>query len=142
MRTMAALLTQVGHPLQVSEVELEPPRRDEVLVRLRASSICRSDLSLIKGVWLAPLPMVLGHEGAGVIEAVGPGVDPARVGEHVVLTFAPACGRCRLCLAGRVNLCAETAAGFETGLLRDGTTRISWAGQESGQAGRVVLDLS
>ena len=83
MRTTAALLTQVGQPLQVSEVELEPPRRDEVLVRLRASGICRSDLSLIKGVWPAPLPMVLGHEGAGVIEAVGPGVDPARVGEHV-----------------------------------------------------------
>lgn len=128
MRTTAALLTQVGQPLQVSEVGLEPPRRDEVLVRLRASGICRSDLSLIKGVWPVPLPMVLGHEGAGVIEAVGPGVDPARVGEHVVLTFAPACGRCRLCPAGRVNLCAE-AAGFETGLLRDGTTRLSRAGQ-------------
>jgi S-(hydroxymethyl)glutathione dehydrogenase/alcohol dehydrogenase len=100
-----------------------------VLVRLLASGICRSDLSLIKGAWPVPLPMVLGHEGAAVIEAVGPGVDPARVGQQVVLTFAPACGRCRFCLAGRVNLCSEAAAGFETGLLRDGTTRLSLHGE-------------
>jgi Zn-dependent alcohol dehydrogenase len=60
---------------------------------------------------------------------VGPGVDPARVGEHVVLTFAPACGRCRFCLAGRINLCVEVAAGFETGRLRDGTTRLSLGGE-------------
>jgi len=129
MRTTAAILTKVGQPLTVAEVELEPPQRDEVLVRLLASGICRSDLSLIKGAWPVPLPMALGHEGAGLIEAVGPGVDPARVGEHVVLTFAPACGRCRFCLAGRVNLCVEAAAGFETGLLRDGTTRLSRDGE-------------
>jgi Zn-dependent alcohol dehydrogenase len=94
-----------------------------------ASGICHSDLSLIAGAWPVPLPMILGHEGAGVIEAVGPGVDPARVGERVVLTFAPACGRCRFCLAGRINLCVEVAAGFETGCLRDCTTRLSLGGQ-------------
>src|SRR5207302_1711958 len=79
------------------ELELEPPRRDEVLVRLRASGICRSDLSLLDGKWPAPLPMVLGHEGAGTVAVVGEGVDPGRVGEHVVLTFTPSCGRCRFC---------------------------------------------
>ena len=109
----------------VTDVNLAPPRPDEVLVRLLASGICHSDLSLIDGAWPVPLPIVLGHEGAGVIAAVGPGVPESRVGERVVLTFTPPCGRCRFCLAGRVNLCTEAAKGFETGLLRDGTTRLS-----------------
>ena len=128
-RTTAAILTGFGRPLEIAEVELAAPKRDEVLVRMLASGICRSDLSLMKGAWPVPLPMVLGHEGAGVVEAVGPGVDPSRVGERVILTFAPACGRCRFCLNGRVNLCAEAAAGFETGLLRDGTARLSRGGE-------------
>jgi len=125
LRTQVAILTAYQQPLEIVEVDLAPPKHDEVLVRLLASGICHSDLSLIAGAWPIPLPMVLGHEGSGVIEAVGPGVDPARVGEQVILTFAPACGRCRYCLAGRVNLCVEVAAGFETGQLRDGTTRLS-----------------
>jgi S-(hydroxymethyl)glutathione dehydrogenase / alcohol dehydrogenase len=100
-----------------------------VLVRLYASGICRSDLSLVKGYWPVPVPIVLGHEGAGVIEAVGTGVDESRVGERIVLTFAPSCGRCRFCLAGRVNLCEVAAAGFETGLMPDGTTRLSRVGR-------------
>lgn len=129
MRTSAAVLTQPGRPLEVVELDLAPPAYDEVRVRVLASGICHSDLSLQAGAWPIPLPAVLGHEGSGVIEAVGPGVDPARVGEHVVLTFAPACGRCRYCLAGRINLCVEVAAGFETGRLRDGTTRLSLDGE-------------
>jgi len=129
MRTTAAILMETGRPLRVAEVDLAPPRHDEVLVRLLASGICHSDLSLIDGAWPVPLPIVLGHEGAGVIEAVGPGVPESRVGERVVLTFVPPCGRCRFCLAGRVNLCVEAAAGFETGLLRDGTTRLGYNGE-------------
>ena len=125
MQVRAAVLSEFGRPLELAELELAEPGRDEVLVRVLASGICRSDLSLAKGYWPVPLPIVLGHEGAGVVEAVGPGVDPARVGEHVVLTFAPSCGRCRFCLAGRINLCEAAAAGFETGLLPDGTTRLS-----------------
>jgi S-(hydroxymethyl)glutathione dehydrogenase / alcohol dehydrogenase len=119
----AAVLDAVGS-LRVEDVELEPPRRDEVLVRLSASGICRSDLSLLDGKWPAPLPMVLGHEGAGRIEAVGEGVDPARVGEAVVLTFTPACGRCRFCLQGRVSLCTTAAAAMDDGVLLDGEPRL------------------
>ena len=100
-------MTAPHEPLVVDEVELAPPRRDEVLVRVLASGICRSDLSYMDGKWPIPCPVVLGHEGAGTIEAVGEGVDPGRVGERVVLTFAPSCGRCRFCLEGRVNLCCR-----------------------------------
>ncbi len=129
MRISAAILETVGHPLRVDELELEQPRRDEVLVRLRASGICRSDLSLLDGKWPAPLPMVLGHEGAGIIKEVGVGVDPGRIGESVVLTFTPACGRCRFCLQGRVNLCIAAAQAMDGGVLPDGTTRLSRDGE-------------
>jgi S-(hydroxymethyl)glutathione dehydrogenase / alcohol dehydrogenase len=128
MRATAAVLDGVGS-LRVEEVELEEPRRDEVRVRLLASGICRSDLSLMDGKWPAPLPMVLGHEGAGVIEAVGEGVDPLRVGESVVLTFTPACGRCRFCLQGRINLCTVAARSMDEGVLLDGTTRLRRNGE-------------
>jgi len=120
----AAVLRKAGQPLVLEEIELESPRRDEVRVRIKASGICHSDLSLAAGKWPAPLPIVLGHEGAGVIEAVGEGVDQGRVGESVVLTFTPACGRCRFCLMGRVNLCTDAAKCMDAGTLRDGTTRI------------------
>ena len=128
MRIAAAVLEVPGGPLRVAELELEAPRRDEVLVRLLSSGICRSDLSLLDGKWPAPLPMVLGHEGAGIVEAVGEGVDPTRIGEHVVLTFTPACGRCRFCLQGRVNLCTAAARAMDLGVLPDGTTRLSHSG--------------
>ena len=128
MRITAAVLEAPGVPLRVEELDLEAPRRDEVLVRLLASGICRSDLSLLDGKWPAPLPMVLGHEGAGVVEAVGEGVDPARIGERVVLTFTPACGRCRFCLHGRVNLCTAAASAMDAGVLPDGTSRLRLAG--------------
>ena len=90
MKIRAAVMTAPNRALEVADVELDAPRRDEVLVRIEASGICRSDLSYIDGKWPAPLPIVLGHEGAGVIEAVGDGVDPGRIGEQVVLTFSPA----------------------------------------------------
>lgn len=123
MRIAAAVLDAVGS-LRLEDVELEAPRRDEVLVRLFASGICRSDLSLMDGKWPAPLPMVLGHEGAGVITEVGEAVAPSRVGEAVVLTFTPACGRCRFCLEGRINLCTAAARAMDDGVLLDGTTRL------------------
>jgi S-(hydroxymethyl)glutathione dehydrogenase/alcohol dehydrogenase len=129
VKISAAVLRSVGSPLELEELELEPPRRDEVLVRIEASGICRSDISLLDGKWPAPLPMVLGHEGAGVIEGVGEGVDADRIGDHVVLTFTPACSRCRFCLEGRVNLCTEAARCMDDGVLPDGTTRLSRDGE-------------
>jgi len=124
MKIRAAVMEQAKQPLVVGDVELDEPRRDEVLVRMLATGICRSDLSFMDGKWPSPLPIVLGHEGAGVIEAVGEGVDESRVGERVVLTFAPPCGRCRFCLEGRANLCLEAAACMDAGTMRDGTTRL------------------
>jgi S-(hydroxymethyl)glutathione dehydrogenase / alcohol dehydrogenase len=124
MIVSAAVMEQPSAPLVVAELELDEPRRDEVLVRVLASGICRSDLSYMDGKWPAPLPIVLGHEGAGVVEAVGDGVPESRIGEHVVLTFAPPCGRCRFCLEGRANLCLDAAACMDAGTMRDGTTRL------------------
>jgi Zn-dependent alcohol dehydrogenase len=95
VKIAAAVLRGPGQPLEVCELDLAPPARDEVLVRIDATGICRSDLSYIDGTWPIPLPIVLGHEGAGTIEAVGDGVDSNRVGESVVLTFSPPCGACR-----------------------------------------------
>lgn len=129
MNIRAAVMRAAGQPLEVCELELAPPGRDEVLVRILATGICRSDLSYVDGKWPTPLPIVLGHEGAGTIDAVGDGVDPGRIGEPVVLTFSPACGRCRLCLAGRSNLCLDAARGLDSGMLRDGTSRLSLAGR-------------
>jgi S-(hydroxymethyl)glutathione dehydrogenase/alcohol dehydrogenase len=129
VKIAAAVLRRPGQPLEVCELDLAPPGRDEVLVRIDATGICRSDLSYIDGTWPIPLPIVLGHEGAGMIEGVGEGVDPGRLGEPVVLTFSPPCGACRFCLEGRSNLCLEAAAGLDSGLLRDGTSRLSLAGE-------------
>jgi S-(hydroxymethyl)glutathione dehydrogenase/alcohol dehydrogenase len=124
----AAVMQAPGNPLEVRDLELAPPGPDEVRVRILATGICRSDLSYIDGKWPTPLPIVLGHEGAGQIEAVGERVDRARIGESVVLTFSPACGRCRMCLAGRSNLCLDAADGLDSGFLRDGTSRLSLDG--------------
>jgi Zn-dependent alcohol dehydrogenase len=129
MKIRAAVMHAPSQPLDVCELDLAPPARDEVCVRILATGICRSDLSYIDGKWPTPLPIVLGHEGAGTIEAVGEGVHPSRVGEPVVLTFSPACGRCRMCLAGRSNLCLDAANGLDTGFLRDGTSRLSLDGR-------------
>jgi S-(hydroxymethyl)glutathione dehydrogenase / alcohol dehydrogenase len=129
VKIRAAVMHAPDQPLEVDELELAPPARDEVCVRILATGICRSDLSYIDGKWPTPLPIVLGHEGAGRVESVGEGVDPERIGEPVVLTFSPACGRCRLCLAGRSNLCLDAARGLDSGLLRDGTSRLSLGGR-------------
>jgi S-(hydroxymethyl)glutathione dehydrogenase / alcohol dehydrogenase len=125
----AAIFAGKGEPLIVDDVDLQPPGPGEVLVRLEASGICRSDLSFVEGKWPAPLPIVLGHEGSGVIESVGPGVAEDRVGEHVVLTFAPPCGRCSRCLEGRANLCEVADLCMESGTMPDGTTRLRWHGR-------------
>lgn len=129
MLTSAAVMTGVGEPLVLEELELSEPKHGEVRLRVLASGVCRSDLSTLRGAWPLPLPAVLGHEGAGVIEAVGPGVDESRVGELVVMTFAPNCGKCRYCNEGRVNLCTTGFAAFDTGGMADGTTRLSRAGE-------------
>jgi Zn-dependent alcohol dehydrogenase len=118
----------VGAPLEVTELELEPPREGEVLVRLRASGVCHSDLNAIDGTAETPCPAVLGHEGAGVVEAVGPGVALAP-GTHVVLSWLPACGHCSECLRELPHLCETAWAAMMAGGLLDGTSRLSREGE-------------
>jgi NDMA-dependent alcohol dehydrogenase len=105
MKTRAAILWEVGKDWSVEEIDLDPPKTGEVLVRLAASGLCHSDEHLVTGDLPAPLPMIGGHEGAGVVEEVGPGVEWLAVGDHVVFGFVPSCGRCPSCTSGQGNLC-------------------------------------
>ena len=108
MKTRAAVLYEANTPLVVEELELDAPKAGEVLVRVAANGVCRSDYHTMVGEWTMPLPMVLGHEGAGVVEAVGPGVTRSKPGDHVILNFRPNCGWCRYCTTGRPVLCSGT----------------------------------
>ncbi len=105
MKTRAAILWEVGKDWSVEEIDLDPPRHGEVLVHLLGSGLCHSDEHLVTGDLPFTLPMVGGHEGAGVVEEVGPGVDWLSPGDHVVFGFIPACGRCPSCASGHENLC-------------------------------------
>ena len=129
MRTRAALFRAPGAPLEVREIELEDPRAGEVLVRVRAVGICGTDLHMIKGEWQRPTPMVLGHEGSGVVEAVGEGVDALAPGDPVVLSWAPGCGECFDCRRGRPAACLRLQRAIAAGTLPDGTTRMSLDGE-------------
>ena len=100
MRVRAALFEAPGAPLVVRTIDLDPPGPGDALVRIDAVGICGSDLHVIKGEWVRPRPMVLGHEGAGVVEAVGSEVDDLAVGDRVILSWAPACGECGPCQRG------------------------------------------
>jgi alcohol dehydrogenase len=128
MKTTAAVLRAVtdqrpygaSRPMQLEEVELLDPRAGELLVRIEAAGVCHSDLSVVDGSRIRPLPMALGHEAAGVVEAVGPGVRDVVAGDHVVLTFVPSCGRCTECSSGRPALCVPAAAANGSGALLHG----------------------
>jgi S-(hydroxymethyl)glutathione dehydrogenase / alcohol dehydrogenase len=117
----AAVLYEFDAPLVVDEVELDPPRTGEVLVRMAASGVCHSDLHVKQGIHPTELPVVLGHEGAGVVEEVGAGVGDLAPGDHVLLTWLPYCGRCRYCARGTPNRC-ENVAWYDA-TLADGTCR-------------------
>jgi len=107
MRVRSAVFRRPGDPLSIEDVELDPPRERELLVRIAAVGLCRTDWHVMQGERkVAMTPMVLGHEAAGVVEALGPGVAGIAVGDHVVLTFIPGCGECRWCRQGREHLCA------------------------------------
>jgi Zn-dependent alcohol dehydrogenase len=125
MRIRAAVLHSYRTPLEVCELELDPPGPGEVLVRVAAAGVCRSDLHLAEGnLGEGRHPIVLGHEGAGRVEAVGEGVTHVAVGDPVAFCFIPACGACRACSAGRRNLCEVAALHGRAGTLLDGTTRL------------------
>jgi S-(hydroxymethyl)glutathione dehydrogenase / alcohol dehydrogenase len=137
----ASVLFEQGKPLSVEELELEPPRTGEVLVRMAASGVCHSCLHAADGSWKGvPVPIVLGDEGAGVVEQVGPGVDTLAIGDHVILSWAPTCGRCHYCVVGRPNLCERRQPG--RGVLPDGTTRMSLRGRPVYHYGHVATYAS
>ena len=128
MRTTAAVLRAVtterpytqSRPMHVEEVELAAPRSGELLVRMEAAGVCHSDLSVVDGSRIRPLPMALGHEAVGVVEEVGEGVGDVKRGDHVVLAFVPSCGHCPECSTGRPALCVPGAAANGAGHLLHG----------------------
>ena len=132
MKTRAALLRTSGlpapyatsRPLDIIEADLDPPGPEEVLIRMCAAGLCHSDLSVIDGNRPRPLPMVLGHEGAGVIEELGANVKDLRVGDHVVTAFVPSCGLCSPCGDGRPALCEPGFASNTAGTLLSGARRL------------------
>jgi Zn-dependent alcohol dehydrogenase len=121
----AVVLREPGQPVEVESVLLDPPRRDEVLVRVAAAGVCHSDVLLADGL-LGPgrWPMVLGHEGAGVIEAVGEGVTELSPDDRVAFCFVPSCGSCSACRTGRRTLCEPARRNGVAGTLMDGTSRL------------------
>ena len=130
MRMRAAVLERFNEPLVVQEVELAPPGPGEALVRLVACGICHTDLVTALGTDPSGYaPVVLGHEGAGVVEAVGTGVELVRPGDSVLTMFEPQCDRCANCTSGETNICLSGRDGWSTGLFADGTTRLSRHGE-------------
>ena len=126
----AALLPAPGTALRVVDLELDAPGPGEVQVRLRASGVCSDDLNVLDGTVDVPSPLVPGHEGAGVVEALGAGVDGLAVGDHVALSWAPYCGHCEECLRDLPQLCGTAWPLMLAGGLLDGTTRLRFGGAE------------
>ncbi len=118
-----------SRPLRIEELDLAPPGRDEVLVRIRAAGLCHSDLSVIDGNRPRPVPMVLGHEAAGEVVETGEGVDDLKPGDRVVMVFVPSCGHCAPCAEGRPALCEPGNAANGRGEMLGGGRRLSVAGQ-------------
>ena len=105
MKTQAAVVYEAGKPIEIEELELDKPQDGEVLIRYTHAGLCHSDVHVAHGDLEARLPMVLGHEGAGIIEEVGPGVTRVKAGDHVVCSFIPNCGTCRYCANGQQSIC-------------------------------------
>ncbi|MBB6450509.1 alcohol dehydrogenase [Geomicrobium halophilum] len=133
MKTRAAVLYESGvagpyketEPLKIEHLDLKPPRRNELLIRVRAAGLCHSDLSVINGSRKRPTPMALGHEAAGEVVEVGEGSDGFAVGDHVVCYFVPSCGECLPCMEGRPALCESGAAANNKGEMLAGDRRLT-----------------
>lgn len=130
MKINAAILWEQGKPLSVEEAELETPRAGEVLVEVLAAGVCHSDLHPARGDWPTRTPLILGHEGAGIVREVGEGVTRVRAGDHVVFCWAPPCGICPPCLEGRPVLCDRLERTTYRNRLPGGGTRLRARGQD------------
>lgn len=138
MKTRIAVIYAPNEPMRIEEIELDPPKEREVLVRMVAAGICHSDYHIISGELPSYLPLALGHEGAGIVEEVGSKVTNCKPGDHVVLSFIPSCGTCRYCTAGHTNLC-NMGASTLLGPQLDGTFRMHG---EKGDIGQMCLVAS
>jgi S-(hydroxymethyl)glutathione dehydrogenase / alcohol dehydrogenase len=130
MKIKAAILWEQGQPLSVEDAELEGPRAGEVLVEIKAAGVCHSDLHAVRGDWPALTPLALGHEGIGIVRAVGESVSRVRSGDHVVFCWAPRCGVCPSCLEGRPVLCDRLDKTTYRNRLPSGGTRLRARGED------------
>ena len=130
MKSRAAVAFEKGRPLEIVEVDLQGPKFGEVLVEIKATGICHTDEFTISGADPEGLfPAIMGHEGAGVVVEVGPGVTSLKVGDHVIPLYTPECRECEYCLSRKTNLCQKIRATQGRGLMPDGTSRFSYKGQ-------------
>ena len=130
MKTRAAVAFAPKTPLETVELDLEGPRAGEVLVEIMATGICHTDAYTLDGFDSEGIfPSVLGHEGAGIVREVGPGVTSVKAGDHVIPLYTPECRQCKSCLSGKTNLCTAIRATQGQGLMPDGTSRFSYKGQ-------------
>lgn len=128
MKIRAAVMVEVGKPLSVQEVELSKPEANEVLVQIKATGVCHSDLNALND-GTTPVPTVLGHEGAGIVAAIGANVTKVKVGDKVALSWVPYCGTCSFCVEGTVHLCESAFGPMFNGTLLDGTSRLGKDGE-------------
>jgi S-(hydroxymethyl)glutathione dehydrogenase/alcohol dehydrogenase len=139
----AAVLYEAHTPMLIEDVSLDGPNDDEVLVQVKATGACHSDYHVIDGSWHGagyPMPMILGHEAAGIVEKVGADVSSVKPGDHVILSFAPNCGRCRMCTIGQPNLCSGMRSA--PGTFPDGTRRHRKANLELNCFGRGMSSFA
>ncbi|WP_211100239.1 S-(hydroxymethyl)glutathione dehydrogenase/class III alcohol dehydrogenase [Azospirillum halopraeferens] len=130
MTSRAAVAREAKRPLEIEEVQVAAPRQGEVMVKLVATGVCHTDAYTLSGADSEGVfPCILGHEGAGVVVEVGPGVTSVAVGDHVIPLYTPECGTCKFCRSGKTNLCQAIRATQGKGLMPDGTTRFSVGGQ-------------
>lgn len=130
MKVKAAVAWKANSPLSIEEVDLEPPKKGEVLIKIIASGVCHTDAYTLSGADPEGIfPVILGHEGGGIVEAVGEGVSSIQKGDHVIPLYIPECGECKFCKSGKTNLCQKIRETQGKGLMPDGTTRFSKNGQ-------------
>jgi S-(hydroxymethyl)glutathione dehydrogenase / alcohol dehydrogenase len=130
MKSRAAVAFEAGKPLQIVEIDVEPPRKGEVLVKITHTGVCHTDAFTLSGDDPEGIfPAVLGHEGAGVVVALGEGVSSLNVGDHVIPLYTAECRECKFCLSGKTNLCQKVRATQGKGLMPDGTSRFSYQGK-------------
>ncbi|ROM94541.1 S-(hydroxymethyl)glutathione dehydrogenase/class III alcohol dehydrogenase [Pseudomonas brassicacearum] len=130
IKSRAAVAFAANQPLQIVEVDVAPPQAGEVLVRIIATGVCHTDAFTLSGADPEGIfPVILGHEGGGVVEAIGEGVTSLAVGDHVIPLYTPECGECKFCTSGKTNLCQKIRTTQGKGLMPDGTSRFSYKGQ-------------